>query len=46
MAFTCECGKETSGSKKNAWNFLTNWKPVRFSRRNLLLVVSKSISGM
>ena len=37
---TCECGNEPSGSK-NAGNFLTSWKPVSFSRRTLLHVVSK-----
>jgi hypothetical protein len=37
---TCESGNEHSGSI-NAGNFLTSWKPVRFSRRTLLHGVSK-----
>ena len=35
VADACECGNETSGSIKNAGNFLTSCKPVGFSRRTL-----------
>jgi hypothetical protein len=40
VAGACECGEEPSGSV-NAVNFLTSCKPVSFSRRTLLLGVSK-----
>jgi hypothetical protein len=46
VAGTCECGNEPSGSIK-CWEFLDYCKPVGFSRRTLLRVVtSTAVEGM